>query len=372
MSKFTDRLWREIVREHGADLRETEPLAARRRQRALPRVLAGTGLVGVAGAGVTLAIVLGAASTTPAFAVTRNHDGTYSVAIQKFSAIPSANARLNQLGLRAQFVQVTNGCPPPQMKALLAARAHAQVSWVATPGTAPVAGSVAKIAPDQIPAGRTLVLGAVRMGEVVRVAKAQAVAGKVPECLPPPPCFMTGPAARGGGGSTTGTSTSGTTGTGTGTSTTSTGTTSTGTTSTGTTSTGTTSTGTTPTGTGATPPPPVKITPAQMKALQIARQKALAAARGLAAPAPPGTATTGTSTATTTTGTTTTGTTTSGTSTGTTTTGTSTTRTSAGSVAGVITPVPGTLATGATGVRTIHLIASCPGVASNFVAPRHR
>jgi hypothetical protein len=257
MSKFTDRLWREIVREHGADLRETEPLAARRRQRALPRVLAGTGLVGVAGAGVTLAVVLGAASTTPAFAVTRNHDGTYSVAIQKFSAIPSANARLNQLGLRAQFVQVTNGCPP---RALLAARAHAQVSWVATPGTAPVAGSVAKIAPDQIPAGRTLVLGAVRMGELVRVAKAQAVAGKVPECLPPPPCFMTGPAAGGGGGSTTGTSTS----------------------------------------------------------------------------------------------------------------GPSTTGTTTGPATGVTTALPPTLATGATGVRTIHLIAACPGMVTSYVAPKHR
>ena len=41
MSKFKDRLWREIVREHGADLAQIQD-GARQPRRARPRVLAGT------------------------------------------------------------------------------------------------------------------------------------------------------------------------------------------------------------------------------------------------------------------------------------------------------------------------------------------
>ena len=40
MSKFTDRLWRDIVREHGAELRQMEPHAERPRPRLASRVMA--------------------------------------------------------------------------------------------------------------------------------------------------------------------------------------------------------------------------------------------------------------------------------------------------------------------------------------------
>src|SRR5258708_7483409 len=108
MSKFEDRLWREIVRRHAAHLGEVTRPAVKRARRARPRLLAGTSvaLAGV-GAMLVLALVLSAASSPPAFAVSRNADGTYTVSLQKLAAIHGANARLAALGIRARLVEVT-------------------------------------------------------------------------------------------------------------------------------------------------------------------------------------------------------------------------------------------------------------------------
>jgi hypothetical protein len=153
MSKFTDRLWRELMREHRAELERIDRPAASRRRRALPRrLLAGTS-IGLAGAGTAIALAIGAASTTPAFAVTKNPDGTVSVTINKLTGVAGANQRLAQMNVRAVAVPVVAGCegapPPAAMRALLY-RVHA----------AAVQGGTVKIDPKQIPAGKSLVLAA--------------------------------------------------------------------------------------------------------------------------------------------------------------------------------------------------------------------
>ena len=92
MSKFTERLWRDLLREHGADLTQMNPLAPSAHcWRARPRMLAGTSL-GAAGLATAAALIFGAASSSPAFAVTQNHDGTYTVQIRQGprSAPPTA------------------------------------------------------------------------------------------------------------------------------------------------------------------------------------------------------------------------------------------------------------------------------------------
>src|SRR5215468_457819 len=109
MSKFEDRLWREVVRRHGADLAQMTRPPAKPARRARPRILAGTS-VALAVAGAVVALVLSAASSPPAFAVSRNSDGTYTVSLQKLAAIHGANARLAALGIRARLVVVTQGC----------------------------------------------------------------------------------------------------------------------------------------------------------------------------------------------------------------------------------------------------------------------
>ena len=197
MSKFEDRLWMELVREHGPDLAQIRTPTRRARRRPRPRLLVGTTL-GLAGIGTILALALGAASSSPAFAVTRNPDGTVTVRVTRFGGIAGANARLAALGVRAKAVQVTAGCTA------------ARGSWVARrpkPQRVVARGRLqrlivtARFDPKQIPAGHTLVLAAVRAGVAARVAPIHLIRGQPPTCFavarpPLPPAVLR--AAEGG------------------------------------------------------------------------------------------------------------------------------------------------------------------------------
>ncbi len=183
MSKFEDNLWRQVERTYGSELSDA-PDPLRRHSRLRLPVLAGTSL-GVVGGSVAAVIVLTAASSSPAFAVTRHADGTVSVVIRRIEGIPGANRRLALLGIRARAVRVSGVCSavPPQALAqvtVATVRGH-QVNWV---GVAP--GRMAeRIQPAQIPAGRTLVIPAVPGGAMVRLVHGRVVSGRVPACLPP-------------------------------------------------------------------------------------------------------------------------------------------------------------------------------------------
>jgi hypothetical protein len=78
MSTFEDRLWSELVREHGDQMRLHGTTTVRRLR---PVVVGGTALIT---AGVTAAAVLALTATTaapPAFAVTTHADGTVTVTL---------------------------------------------------------------------------------------------------------------------------------------------------------------------------------------------------------------------------------------------------------------------------------------------------
>jgi len=103
MTKFTDHLWRDLAQEHGATLALAErPAPGRAPLLRRPRVLAGSTL-GLAGVGTALVLTLGAASTTPAYAVTTNGDGSVLVTINQNSALPQANAKLTAMGIHEQI-----------------------------------------------------------------------------------------------------------------------------------------------------------------------------------------------------------------------------------------------------------------------------
>ena len=102
MTKFTDNLWRDLVREHGPALALAHrPGPGRAPLLRHPRVLAASTL-GLAGAGAALMLALGPASSTPAFAVTTNSDGSVLVTINENSALPQANAKLIAMGIHEQ------------------------------------------------------------------------------------------------------------------------------------------------------------------------------------------------------------------------------------------------------------------------------
>jgi hypothetical protein len=101
MTKFTDNLWRDLE-EHGATVAlDDRPEPGRASLLRRPRVLAGSTL-GLAGVGAALVLALGAVSSTPAYAVTTNGDGSVLVTINQTSALPQANAKLTAMGIHEQ------------------------------------------------------------------------------------------------------------------------------------------------------------------------------------------------------------------------------------------------------------------------------
>jgi hypothetical protein len=103
MTKFTDHLWNDLVEEHGPALAQAHrPEPGRARFLRRPRLLAGSTL-GLVGAGTALVLALGAAGSSPAYAVTTQGDGSVLVTINQNSALPQANAKLASMGIREQI-----------------------------------------------------------------------------------------------------------------------------------------------------------------------------------------------------------------------------------------------------------------------------
>jgi hypothetical protein len=110
MSKYTDNLWRDLAREHGATFALAErPGPGRISVLRRPRVLAGSTL-GLVGAGAAVFLALGAASSAPAFAVTRNADGSVLVNINQITSLPhGGNAKLAAMGVDGLIIQMAGG-----------------------------------------------------------------------------------------------------------------------------------------------------------------------------------------------------------------------------------------------------------------------
>ena len=160
MTRFDDNLWREVERRYGSELSKADgPLSSGPRWR-LP-MIAGASL-GVAGASAAAVVVLGAASSPPAFAVTTHPDGTVSLVIRRIDGISGANRRLAQLGIHVRAVQVDAQCqalvsPALRRVAVATLKQGRRAGWVGG-----VAGGVkARIRPAQIAGDRTLVIAAV-------------------------------------------------------------------------------------------------------------------------------------------------------------------------------------------------------------------
>lgn len=147
MSRFEDHLWREFLREHGNDLAQMARPSVKQSRRVSPRVVAGTGL-GLVAMGALLALVLGATTTSPAFAVTHNHDGSVTVRVLRTAGIAGANAKLHALGIRATVL--------PQVPVRCGDLPTAGRGAPAPQGN--FSGARWTIDPRRVPAGHTLML----------------------------------------------------------------------------------------------------------------------------------------------------------------------------------------------------------------------
>jgi hypothetical protein len=111
MTKFVDNLWSDLVREHGPTLAHAdrpEPgRAGGARVLRRPRVLAGSTL-GLAGVGAALLLALGGSAAPPAFAVTRQHDGSVLVKVNVAETtqpwVLGADRKLAAMGIDEQIM----------------------------------------------------------------------------------------------------------------------------------------------------------------------------------------------------------------------------------------------------------------------------
>jgi hypothetical protein len=107
MSKFTDHLWQDLVREHGPTLARAgrpEPVrAGGTRVLRRPRVLAGSTL-GLAGVGAVLVLALSGSAAPPAFAVTKQDDGSVLVNLNYTTNqnLPQVDAKLASMGIHGR------------------------------------------------------------------------------------------------------------------------------------------------------------------------------------------------------------------------------------------------------------------------------
>ncbi|HTU30680.1 MAG TPA: hypothetical protein VMF07_14945 [Solirubrobacteraceae bacterium] len=127
-SRYEDELWRELVDKHGEGPEGEHPPAPPWRPRGPWAAAGGAVLVAAAATGGVLAYSA-ISAPTPAYAVTRNHDGSVRIYLGRTSAIKGLNARLKQMNVQAQAVLVAGGCPAPAALAAASLHARGGVSW---------------------------------------------------------------------------------------------------------------------------------------------------------------------------------------------------------------------------------------------------
>ncbi len=100
MSKFEDRLWSELVLDHGPQLASMRRIEIPHRSRRGPAAIGAVALAGTIAA-VALTATTGT-SPSVAYAVSQSSDGSVSVSIREISGVDGANAQLARLHVAGQ------------------------------------------------------------------------------------------------------------------------------------------------------------------------------------------------------------------------------------------------------------------------------
>ncbi|MGH2913194.1 MAG: hypothetical protein ACRDJ3_12045 [Solirubrobacteraceae bacterium] len=108
MSKFEDRLWSELVLDHGPQLAAMTRMEIPHRSRRGPVAIGAVALTGVLAA----AVITATTGTSPsvAYAVTQSSDGSVTVSIKELSGVSGANAQLAKLHVKVRVATVEAGC----------------------------------------------------------------------------------------------------------------------------------------------------------------------------------------------------------------------------------------------------------------------
>lgn len=194
MSEFQERLWSELVRDHGPALAyprgwhdSRRPLAIVEDRRTVLPKLSSWRAVRMATVGaVVLAVVVAAVllttgtSTSPqaAYGVTETPDGAVHVTISELTEIVGANAQLAKLGVRARIVPMQAGCSASGTIVSIPETIQARVAHGERQGVV--------IQPRLIPSADTLVIAARHLGTAGVVGMTFALyRGPIPPCVAP-------------------------------------------------------------------------------------------------------------------------------------------------------------------------------------------
>jgi outer membrane murein-binding lipoprotein Lpp len=156
MTSFDESLWTRLVAEHDADLLTMETGGQRDAKR--PLLLGGSALA-LAAATAAVVLAAGAASTAPpAYALTRNPDGSVTVTINELStAAPALNAKFAEMGVDETVVPVEAGCPTTREFRLTAyPQLHMTDQWTFQPDNLQ-SGWKGVLAAEQLPNGEVAV-----------------------------------------------------------------------------------------------------------------------------------------------------------------------------------------------------------------------
>jgi hypothetical protein len=109
LQRLGDALRASATVDLGREQRAADARVAIRIRRTRPRLLAGaTGAVAVSATAVTL--LLSASASPPAYAITRNGDGSVLVQINQLHSLPDANRKLTAMGIDEQIsIQMATG-----------------------------------------------------------------------------------------------------------------------------------------------------------------------------------------------------------------------------------------------------------------------
>lgn len=180
MTNFDEHLWSHLVTEHGADrisARRPGAAAASRRPVILP------GIAGLTAAGVAVGVLALTATdaTSPAFAVTRHHDGSVTVRVNRESGIAGANRRLATMGIRAQVSAARQGRSLP-------------ASWTCTV----IPGSTVNLQAMRADAARDAAAGDESAAQALRTGANAIADGSAPDVVYS--CTSSGDTGSGSGG----------------------------------------------------------------------------------------------------------------------------------------------------------------------------
>jgi len=170
---FEDRLWRDLVRDHAADLASLRRHASTTRSKR--PLLLGGGAMSAGGAATVVALVLTATTSTPAYAVRNNSDGTITVTIHDIAGVAGANAQLARLGVRARAVPTVANCPTAVSRV-------PEYEWAAKALRPAPASSAVTLTPGEIPYGETLVLASREISHDHVELGVMMVHGQAPSC----------------------------------------------------------------------------------------------------------------------------------------------------------------------------------------------